>query len=73
MSIIFVTHDLDFAAATADQVAMLFHKKVVASAPVRDFFQGNAYFTTNTYRLTRNILDDCLVYDDLERTVADLK
>ena len=73
MSIVFVTHDLDFAASTADRVAMLFHKRVVAAAPVREFFQGNSYFTTTTYRLTRDILDGCLVYDDLERAVAELK
>lgn len=65
MTIIFVTHDLDFAAETADQVAMLFNKKIVAQANTREFFQKNTYFTTTTYRLTRNIVSGCINFSDL--------
>jgi len=68
-TIVLVTHDLDFVADVADYVAMLFNKKVVAKATTREFFKKNSYFTTTTYRLTREILPGCIKFADLEKNL----
>lgn len=65
MSLVIVTHDIDFAAEVADRCAMIFNNRVIAVSPMPEFFQKNSYFTTTTYRLTRNIIDDCIVFEDL--------
>ncbi|HZJ69238.1 MAG TPA: ATP-binding cassette domain-containing protein [Candidatus Eisenbacteria bacterium] len=66
MSIIFVTHDLDFTAEVADRCALLFNKKLLGHAKTEEFFQENNYFTTTSYRLTRNILQDCINFSDIQ-------
>lgn len=66
MSIIFVTHDLDFTAEVADRCALLFNKKLLGHAKTEEFFQENNYFTTTSYRLTRNILEDCINFSDIQ-------
>ncbi len=38
-TIVLVTHDLDFAFATADEVSMLFDGELACTEPVQDFFR----------------------------------
>ena len=66
MSLVLVTHDIDFAAEVADRCAMIFNNRVIAVSAMEEFFQKNSYFTTTTYRLTRDIIEDCIVFEDLE-------
>lgn len=70
MSIVLVTHDIDFAAEVADRCAMIFNQQAIAISSADDFFQKNSYFTTTTYRLTRDIIPNCIVFDDLLRVLG---
>ncbi|HHT25322.1 MAG TPA: ATP-binding cassette domain-containing protein [Clostridiaceae bacterium] len=72
MSIVIVTHDVDFIAEIADRCAMIFNRQIIAQAPTTDFFQKNSYFTTTTYRLTRDIIPECIVFQDLQKKLQNL-
>jgi energy-coupling factor transport system ATP-binding protein len=54
ISIIFVTHDIDFAASFSDRVAMMFRGEITSTVRTDEFFKGNAFYTTAVNRITRN-------------------
>ena len=66
-TIVLVTHDLPFAAALADRCTMLFAGAAVCTADGRDFFCGNAVYTTGTNRVTRGLLPGCVLPEDVVR------
>lgn len=56
-TIVLVTHDLDFAFATADAVSMLFDGEIVCTEPVEGFFKHNLIYRTNAEsRLFGNVV-----------------
>lgn len=59
-----VSHDLDFVARYADTCSLLFNGEITSTAPAHDFFLHNTFYTTSTYRVTRNLLDGCVTLDD---------
>lgn len=73
MTMILITHDLDFIARLADRCSMLFDGHVEGSAPIREFFAGNAYFTTTAHRLTRGILPGVVTEEELLSRVRPMK
>ncbi len=64
MTIVIVTHDVEFAALCADRCAMFFRGGVVSMGTPRAFFSQNSFYTTAVSRMTRGH------YDGLN-TVAD--
>ncbi|NLJ71162.1 MAG: ATP-binding cassette domain-containing protein [Clostridiaceae bacterium] len=72
MSIVIVTHDVDFIAEIADRCAMIFNRRIIAQSSTTDFFQKNSYFTTTTYRLTRDIIPKCIIYHDLQQKLQSI-
>ena len=52
-SILLVTHDLDFAAATAHTVCQLSAGKIFQPIPSRNFFVQNRFYTTQAARICR--------------------
>ena len=64
ITIIIVTHDVEFAAGISDRCSLFFRGEVVSQAPVREFFSDNKFYTTQISRMTRGILANCVTYDD---------
>jgi len=56
MTIVIVTHDVEFAALIADRCAMIFNGEVVSVSEAREFFEGNYFYTTALNRITRGII-----------------
>jgi len=52
-TVVLVSHDLEFVAATADECLMLFDGASVGRGPVEDFFTGNMFYTTALQRITQ--------------------
>ncbi|NLV98587.1 MAG: ATP-binding cassette domain-containing protein [Clostridiaceae bacterium] len=73
MTMLLITHDLDFIAQLADRCSMLFDGRVEGSAPTREFFVGNAYFTTTAHRLSRGIFPALVTEEDLLSCVRSMK
>ena len=64
MTIVLVTHDVEFAAETADRCAMLFRGEIVSCGEPRAFFSGNSFYTTAFSRMTRGFYDNAVTYAD---------
>jgi energy-coupling factor transport system ATP-binding protein len=64
-AIAIATHDLDFAASVADRCSMLFGGEVTCTENTNDFFCGNMFFTTQTNCMTRNIIGECILPQDV--------
>lgn len=54
LTIIMVTHDIEFAAKHASRCAMLFEGEVTAEGTPSELFKGNYFYTTAINRATRN-------------------
>lgn len=64
MTIILVTHDVEFAAETADKCAMFFRGDLVSVGTPREFFSRNSFYTTPVSRMTRGIFDNAVTLAD---------
>ncbi|MBQ6052902.1 MAG: ATP-binding cassette domain-containing protein [Clostridia bacterium] len=53
LSVICVTHDVEFAAEYADRCAMFFRGEITSSGTPAEFFAGNNFYTTAANRMTR--------------------
>lgn len=71
LSIILVTHDVEFAARHADRVAMMFQGEITAIDETSAFFKGNAFYTTAVNRMTRRgNIPEVLTVEEAEHTWA---
>lgn len=52
-TVLMVTHDVEFAAVTADVCSLLFDGEVVSSGAPAQFFAGNRFYTTAANRMAR--------------------
>ncbi|MDR0596574.1 MAG: ATP-binding cassette domain-containing protein [Clostridiales Family XIII bacterium] len=66
VTIAMVTHDIEFAAEYADACSMLFGRAIIANGGAREFFANNMFYTTSVSRMTRGILDGCVLERDVE-------
>lgn len=64
-TILFVTHDVDFAASYASHCAMLFQGKVTPPASAHTFFQQNRFYTTSARRISVGKVDGVISADEL--------
>ena len=64
MTIVAVTHDVDFAATMADRCALYFRGEVVSEDTPRAFFAENSYYTTAVNRMTRGWYDGAVTMED---------
>ncbi len=53
VTIIIVSHDLEFVDSFCDDVIMLFDRKVVAQDSTHKFLRDNMFYTTNYYRIIK--------------------
>ena len=69
MTIVAVTHDLNFAAEISNTCAMCFEKRLIAVLPVEEFFANNFYYTTAAQRIARKMNGTAITTQQLlERT-----
>ncbi|WAA12253.1 ABC transporter ATP-binding protein [Fervidibacillus halotolerans] len=53
MTIVTITHDIEYAASFADRCAMMFQGAITVQSPTEEFFKGNHFYTTMINRMTR--------------------
>ena len=64
-TILMVSHDIEFCAEYGDTCALFFHGGVVTSAPARQFFAGNSFYTTAANRMARKWYPDAVTAKDV--------
>ena len=65
VTIVVVSHDIEFSARYSDRCAMFFDGSIVSEGTPKEFFLGNNFYTTVSNRIARNIFEDTLIYEDV--------
>ena len=65
ITILMVSHDIEFCASYADTCAMFFDGAVVTACDSREFFTGNSFYTTAANRMARHIFPDAVTVKDV--------
>ena len=65
VSILMVSHDVEFCAEYAHRCALLFDGTIVSEGTPREFFGGNSFYTTSANRIARGMIDGAVTAEDL--------
>lgn len=65
MTIVMVSHDIEFCAAYGDTCAMFFDGNIITSKPAREFFMGNCFYTTAANRMARTVFPQAVTVKDV--------
>ena len=65
MTVLFVSHDIEFCAAYADTVSLMFDGAVVSTGDAKGFFAGNSFYTTAVNKMCRGIFPDAVTDADV--------
>ena len=65
LTVLCVTHDLDFAAEFADRCGLLFDGGITVENYSNPFFSSNAFYTTQSAKISRGIFTNAVTYDDI--------
>lgn len=65
VTIVMVSHDIEFCAKYADICAMFFDGSIITADTVKRFFSGNSFYTTSANRMVRHICSDAVTVEDV--------
>ena len=65
VTILMVSHDIEFCAQYAHRCALFFDGNIVSSAAPRRFFSGNSFYTTAANRMARHKLPGAVTAEDV--------
>ncbi len=65
VTIIMVSHDIEFSAEYADRCALMFDGTLASVDTPREFFKGKNFYTTSANRMARTILPDAVLAEDI--------
>lgn len=65
VTIIMVSHDIEFCSKYAHRCAMFFDGQIITDGSPRMFFSGNSFYTTSTNRMARHLLPEAVIEEDV--------
>ena len=65
VSILMVSHDVEFCARYAHRCALFFDGGIVTQGPPRTFFSGNSFYTTAANRMARALVPEAITSENL--------
>ncbi|ACT01340.1 ABC transporter ATP-binding protein [Paenibacillus sp. JDR-2] len=65
VTILMVSHDIEFCAKYADVCAMFFDGGITSSGPAKSFFAGNSFYTTSANRMVRHVWRHAVTAEDV--------
>ncbi len=65
VTIVMVSHDIEFCASYASRCALFFDGDVVTEGPPREFFSGNSFYTTSANRMARHRIKGAITAEDV--------
>ncbi|MBR6999090.1 MAG: ATP-binding cassette domain-containing protein [Lachnospiraceae bacterium] len=69
VTVLTVTHDLDFAAVSADRVGLCFDGGVTAVKPTHEFFTENSFYTTAACRIAGKMFPGAITCEEIAEAV----
>lgn len=70
LTIILISHDIEFAATCADRCALFFDGAIAACESTARFMSGNRYYTTAVSRMTRGICENVYTVDAAAKMIG---
>ncbi len=67
VTVITVTHDIEYAASHSERCALLFNGEIISSGTPREFFCGNSFYTTAANRISRDVIGSAITCEDVAR------
>ena len=67
VTIIMVSHDIEFCASFAHTCALFFDGNIVTTNTPNKFFSGNNFYTTVANRMTRQVFENAITCEDVIR------
>lgn len=65
VTILMVSHDVEFCARYADTVSMFFDGGIVTTNTPNRFFSGNSFYTTAANRMSRHLFENTITNEDV--------
>jgi len=65
ITVLMVTHDVEFAAENADRCALFFDGEILAQATPRRFFAENNFYTTAANRIARHLFENAVTCEEV--------
>ncbi len=65
ITIVMVSHDVEFCARYADVVSMFFDGQILTTDTPRRFFGSNSFYTTDAHRMSRHIFQGAVTAEDV--------
>lgn len=65
VTVVMVSHDIEFCAKYARRCAMFFDGGIVTEDAPRTFFSGNSFYTTSANRMARHLLPNAVTAEDV--------
>lgn len=65
ITLIMVSHDIEFCAKYADTVSMFFDGSVITTNTPRKFFSKNSFYTTAANRMSRHLFENAVTNEDV--------
>jgi len=69
VTILLVSHDVEFAAEYVDRCALLFDGEIASEGYVKTFFDKNMFFTTGVNRIMSDYFKCCVCIDDVKNLI----
>lgn len=70
ISVIIVSHDIEFAAECADRCAMLFGGEIISEGEPHKFFSQNSFYTTTANKIMRSFDKNIITADEAVSSLA---
>ena len=65
VTVLIVTHDVEFASMCADRCALFFRGDIVSVGTPREFFSENSFYTTASSRMTKGYFSNTVTVEDI--------
>ena len=65
ITIVMVSHDVEFCARYADRVSMFFDGQILTTDTPRRFFGNNSFYTTAAHRMSRHVFNMAVTAEDV--------
>lgn len=65
ITIVMVSHDVEFCAKNADYVSMFFDGQILTTDKPKSFFGNNSFYTTAASRMSRHIFENAVTAEDV--------
>ena len=65
ITIVMVSHDVEFCARYADLVSMFFDGQILTTDTPRRFFGANSFYTTAANRMSRHVFENAVTAEDV--------